>query len=78
MEAINLPFPSWRIRRGLNKVAVSAKVGEGESLRKPSAAARARFLSACREESVLMRNAPKNPFFYIFIPLIPLDQPRGT
>jgi hypothetical protein len=50
-EAINLPFPSWGIRMGLNKAAVSDKVGEGESLRKPSAAERARFLSACREES---------------------------
>src|SRR4030042_2107927 len=34
MEAINLPFPSWGIRMGLNKVAVSDKVGEGGSLAK--------------------------------------------
>jgi hypothetical protein len=32
-------------------LAFRIKAGEGESLRKPSAAERAGFLSACREES---------------------------
>jgi len=34
LNLINRPYPSWAIRRGLDKVALSDKVGEGESLTK--------------------------------------------